>query len=358
VKLLEGQLFVMELVSLLSGSVTDEYSASSSALLLEVFHPNVLRYIEHFVEGCTLIFVTEHAGGRWLQDVLRPSSALAPHQEPREQENATRLAPLLPEPECLRIARAVCETLVGLHGGAPGRGPLCHGAVCPDNVLLTEDGGIKLAGFGLAAVLEGVVAGSGGVGPAPSSPSGCAAPEVLAFGPPCDAASDVWSLGALTYAALTGQPLVRSRAEARELVAAHFGAPPSWAFPRAQLTGLGASASAVDAIQAILWVDRSHRPSAAEALKLLDYISTAPAAATSAAAGSGATAVPLAASSSSTSSTQPVPSSIVEVPAKPDRAVTSGTAEVSPCDEIRMRVFTWQLQGDISSKHMAQVICG
>ena len=76
-----------------------------------------------------------------------------------------------------------------------------HRDVKPSNILIAADGTAKLADFGIARARDSTVTVSGSVTGSPAY----LAPEVAA-GQPATEASDVWSLGATLYQALTGRP--------------------------------------------------------------------------------------------------------------------------------------------------------
>ena len=96
------------------------------------------------------------------------------------------------------IASQVADKLDAAHhmtrGGQPS--PLCHGDLALTNILIGYDGRVRLTGLGSA---ELQAAGGGLKG------RGYRAPE-LAQGAPCDARSDVFSLGACLYELLVGEP--------------------------------------------------------------------------------------------------------------------------------------------------------
>ncbi len=112
--------------------------------------------------------------------------------------------------ECLRICHSTAEVLARSHA----RGTL-HGALHPGHVFVTADGSVRLLDFGMVELRAEAARLSG---------TGC--PRWVAFAAPeselgtslVDAASDVWSLGALCFYLLTGKPPYDGRSE-QELAA-------------------------------------------------------------------------------------------------------------------------------------------
>lgn len=91
----------------------------------------------------------------------------------------------------VQIALELCSALAVAHGNG-----VVHGDLKPANVLLTDDGHIKLSDFGIAMRAETT---------APAAGSLCAvAPEQLR-GDACDARSDLFALGCLLYRLLAGR---------------------------------------------------------------------------------------------------------------------------------------------------------
>lgn len=104
----------------------------------------------------------------------------------------------LPVEESLRIALAVCDALACAH--AEG---VVHRDIKPSNILISHDGKVKVADFGLAKIdapetasltLSGTTMGS----------HGYAAPEVFSKASTADHRADIYSLGVLLYQMLTG----------------------------------------------------------------------------------------------------------------------------------------------------------
>lgn len=94
--------------------------------------------------------------------------------------------------EVTTVMTPLATTLADLHAAG-----IVHGGLDPENVLFTQDGRPMLAGFGSSRLV-------GETHPQDSSSTpGFIAPEVRAGGLPTEA-SDVWSLAALAWFALTG----------------------------------------------------------------------------------------------------------------------------------------------------------
>lgn len=102
-------------------------------------------------------------------------------------------APLSPA-ELVRVARGVASALGALHAAG-----IVHRDIKPDNVMLGDDGAVKITDFGIARVPDAALTRDGQFLGTPAY----APPEAITRGEYAPA-GDVFSLGAVLYEALTG----------------------------------------------------------------------------------------------------------------------------------------------------------
>jgi eukaryotic-like serine/threonine-protein kinase len=147
-------------------------------LAARLSHPNVVPVFDAGEDEGRPYLVMEYVGGETLAELLARRGRLPP-------DEACGLA--------VQAARGLA------HAHAAG---LVHRDVKPQNLLLGEDGTLKIADFGIARAAEGTALTQ------PGTVLGTAAylaPE-QALGKEATAASDVYSLGAVLYELLTGGP--------------------------------------------------------------------------------------------------------------------------------------------------------
>jgi Tol biopolymer transport system component/serine/threonine protein kinase len=104
---------------------------------------------------------------------------------------------VLPEDEVILIGAAMCDALSYLHARKP---PILHRDIKPGNVKISPDGHIFLVDFGLAKVFQENQATTTG---ARAMTPGYSPPEQYGTAR-TDTRTDIYSLGATLYAALTG----------------------------------------------------------------------------------------------------------------------------------------------------------
>ncbi len=140
--------------------------------------PTVVTVYDTGVDDDRHYIVMEYIAGRSLEQLLRDAA-------PLEVAEATR------------VAVAVAGALDSAHAAG-----ILHRDIKPANVMLTEAGNVKVLDFGIARSLDGtaITQVASVVGTA-----AYLAPE-RALGEPGDARTDIYSLGCLLYAMLTGAP--------------------------------------------------------------------------------------------------------------------------------------------------------
>jgi serine/threonine-protein kinase len=167
-------------------------------------HPNVVSVFDWGAEDDhTYYMVMEYVAGSDLRDLLVARAALEPAQ-------------------AVEIMISVCDALAAAHD----RG-LVHRDVKPENVLISRDGTVKVADFGIAVVVDLDRTEPGGV------------PGTLRYLSPEQAqgyeagpASDVWAAGAVLAELITGRPpLQGAGAELLRRRASEAPLPPSGVDP-------------------------------------------------------------------------------------------------------------------------------
>jgi serine/threonine-protein kinase len=105
----------------------------------------------------------------------------------------------LPISDALRIAGRICEALHYMHDH-----DVIHRDLKPDNVMICSDGSIRVMDFGIAKLATSRRLTFGGFQPAMGTPDYMAPEQVK--GKRGDARTDIYSLGAMLYEMVTGNP--------------------------------------------------------------------------------------------------------------------------------------------------------
>ena len=142
--------------------------------------PHVVQVFDQGADGPWLYLAMEYLPGRTLRDVLAQRAALTVR-------------------ETLSVMEPVLEAL-----GAAHRAGIVHRDVKPENVILTDDGRIKVADFGLARAAAAPVTG-GGPDARLLGTAAYLAPELVSRGV-ADARADIYAAGVMLFEALTGRP--------------------------------------------------------------------------------------------------------------------------------------------------------
>ena len=190
-----------------------------------ISHPNVVRvFTAGRDQGCFYIAMELVTGGS-LDDLIRARKRL-------------------PEGEVLAMAGQIVRGLRAAHAAG-----LVHRDLKPGNILLTQDGTAKIVDFGLA-VFARDADGSGEIWATPFY----VPPETLAHEPE-DFRSDIYSLGATLFHALTGVPPCDRDTASLEELKAIKAAP-----VKVRGSGVMLSAATIEVVERMLSVKPSGRP--------------------------------------------------------------------------------------------------
>lgn len=160
----------------------DDYARQfrrEATILASLRHPNLPRVSDHFsIEDQGQYLIMDYIEGEDLQERLE------------------RIGPIV-EDEVVFIGAAICDALSYMHSRDP---VVLHRDIKPANVRITPSGGVYLVDFGLAKVMHDDQTTTTG-----------ARAMTMGFSPPeqygaarTDARTDIYSLGATLYTALTG----------------------------------------------------------------------------------------------------------------------------------------------------------
>jgi serine/threonine protein kinase len=139
-------------------------------------HPGVVAVFDQGEDDGLLYLAMEYLEGRTLRTVLGELGVLTPG-------------------EALDVVEPVLDALAAAHAAG-----IVHRDVKPENVLLTDDGRVKVADFGLARAASSVASTSGVL----MGTAAYLAPELIAHGV-ADARADVYAVGMTLFEMLTGR---------------------------------------------------------------------------------------------------------------------------------------------------------
>ncbi len=142
-------------------------------------HPNVVGVFDQGDDDGTLFLAMEYVRGHTLRDLIRSEAPISPART-------------------LALIEPVLSALAAAHEAG-----MIHRDVKPENVLLADDGGVKVADFGLARAVSAETqhTATGGVLIGTVS---YLSPELVVDGK-ADARSDVYAAGVMIYEMLTGR---------------------------------------------------------------------------------------------------------------------------------------------------------
>lgn len=139
-------------------------------------HRNVVSVFDQGTDGEITYLVMEYVPGRTLRDLMRDEAPMPPYR-------------------ALELLEQILIALSAAHAAK-----IIHRDVKPENVLITPDGEVKVADFGLARAVSAATTATGGTLIGTVS---YLAPEIVT-NDGTDARSDVYACGAMLYEMLTG----------------------------------------------------------------------------------------------------------------------------------------------------------
>ncbi|MES5823038.1 Stk1 family PASTA domain-containing Ser/Thr kinase [Streptomyces sp. RG80] len=158
------------------GTFVDRFIREAKSVA-RLAHPNVVQVFDQGTDGSYVYLAMEYVAGCTLRDVLRDRGALQP-----------------------RAALDILEPVLAALGAAHRAG-FVHRDMKPENVLIGDDGRVKVADFGLVRSVDTVTNTSGAV----LGTVSYLAPEQIDQPGAADARVDVYACGVVLYEMLTGE---------------------------------------------------------------------------------------------------------------------------------------------------------
>ena len=146
---------------------------------LQLDHPYILKFVPVEKKSRPYL-VMEYLEGQTLSELLRSVHPL-------------------PEPDAVKIASRICEALDYMH-----KHGVIHRDMKPQNIMLCNDGSIRIMDFGIARAQSARRLTFVGFTPTMGTPDYMAPEQVR--GSRGDERTDIYSLGAILYEMVTGEP--------------------------------------------------------------------------------------------------------------------------------------------------------
>jgi eukaryotic-like serine/threonine-protein kinase len=171
-------------VKLLAGLLADQDPTSIARFEREaraaaaLNHPAVVAVYDTGEDDGARFIVMELISGRSLEAILREQGPLEPAR-------------------AAEIAARVADALAAAHAAG-----IVHRDVKPANVMIADDGSVKVLDFGIARAIDGTTLTQNAM---VLGTAAYMSPE-QALGKPADERSDIYALGCVLYALITGRP--------------------------------------------------------------------------------------------------------------------------------------------------------
>lgn len=185
-----------------------DYFVREAKLAVRLSHPNIVRILDLGCIGSTYFIAMELVHGRSLLSLMR--KAFLKRRQP-------------PIGVVLALAAELCDALDYAHGGDDGG--IVHRDLSPANLLVTDDGHLKIIDFGIARPIQSRMPTGGGV---VKGKLGYMAVEALTGGQ-VDGRADLFSTGVVMWELLTCRRLFKARTHQEMISMVHDAAivPPS-----------------------------------------------------------------------------------------------------------------------------------
>jgi len=215
---------------------------AEARLSSELVHPGIVPVLDVVEAEGELVIVLDYVPGWDLASIL----------------GKARGDRRFPAAAAVHLGRALSEVLAYVHSVTDAAGRprgLVHRDVNPSNVLIAEDGSLRLLDFGVAkAVEKSAAAQTLGI----RGKLAYLAPEQAAQGP-LDARTDLYGVGLSLFEALSGQRALTAQGELALLEAARAAEIPSLRALRPELPE-----ELTELVEALLSKDPARRPASAE----------------------------------------------------------------------------------------------
>ena len=211
-------------VRLSSGQLVAQGIAAQVKVMKRIDYPGIAKLLDAFRSNDAFYLVFEYVEGRSLQSIVAAQGAI-------------------PEKQALAWTLQLCNTLGYLHAMNP---PVVYRDMKPSNVLLDENGALKLVDLGIAREFKG--AGDQDKDTVAFGTCGYAPPEQYGRAQ-TDARSDIYALGCTMWQLVTG-----------------FPPPMEFPLPAANSVNAQVSAACSEIIATCTQLDRQNRYQTCEAL--------------------------------------------------------------------------------------------
>jgi serine/threonine-protein kinase len=212
IELEDGRIQDIALKRMLPQFATDkrfvEDFVREAKLAVHLQHPNIVRILELGRQGRTYFIAMELVRGKPLMALMR---------------RAHQLRKRAPIGVVLAVMRELCDALEHAHEGTDEYGepmPIVHRDLTPSNLLVTDDGHLKVIDFGVAKALAGAHQTSSGLA---KGKLGYMSLEALG-GTKLDVRADIFSAGVVMWELITGRRLFTGANEYEIIIQIQNGA--------------------------------------------------------------------------------------------------------------------------------------